>query len=82
MYLLNPYLTKPSGYKANKFTFHYVSIKSVTCETLEDDLKTFTFHYVSIKSYSEEPVTFRLMLFTFHYVSIKSILFVKSIVIS
>ena len=28
MYLLNPYLTKPSGYKANKFTFHYVSIKS------------------------------------------------------
>ena len=25
---IKSYLTKPSGYKANKFTFHYVSIKS------------------------------------------------------
>ena len=49
MYLLN-LLTPFSLTWSIKFTFHYVSIKSVMRDEVGKFLALFTFHYVSIKS--------------------------------
>ena len=54
------------------FTFHYVSIKSVTHLYNDGSITTFTFHYVSIKSAMIHIPRILLFVFTFHYVSIKS----------
>ncbi len=35
---------------SSKFTFHYVSIKSMRAYTIDYPSRVFTFHYVSIKS--------------------------------
>ena len=50
MYLLNPY-SEWSKAGAQKFTFHYVSIKSILGISRLYPVPSFTFHYVSIKSY-------------------------------
>ena len=49
MYLLNPAITEALN-NANKFTFHYVSIKSGDALGMATGAIRFTFHYVSIKS--------------------------------
>ena len=51
MYLLNPAKVK-SFATSMKFTFHYVSIKSLSAYNPTSDMIRFTFHYVSIKSFS------------------------------
>ena len=56
-----------------KFTFHYVSIKSIFDEFINAFYKSFTFHYVSIKSQVGKVLGALVLIFTFHYVSIKSI---------
>ena len=43
---------------ARKFTFHYVSIKSLTRCRILRGAKKFTFHYVSIKSDVAKDLTF------------------------
>ena len=49
MYLLNPFDIETSKVN-NKFTFHYVSIKSRSFDLGTLKANVFTFHYVSIKS--------------------------------
>ena len=56
----------------DKFTFHYVSIKSKNNVNKVWIKEKFTFHYVSIKSMYNFAVFYVRYLFTFHYVSIKS----------
>ena len=56
----------------DKFTFHYVSIKSLTNNAKFKEKFGFTFHYVSIKSEWKIISIKSLQRFTFHYVSIKS----------
>ena len=80
MFLLNPEVVS-FDYTDAEFTFHYVSIKSMSIRQLLVNLVEFTFHYVSIKSmlsvlnYGIESE------FTFHYVSIKSIFIYSSYVV-
>ena len=71
MYLLNP-SQEERVIKGKKFTFHYVSIKSISSNILFLLSSVFTFHYVSIKSRAENVGNKPLFEFTFHYVSIKS----------
>ena len=49
MYLLNP-IKDPTSLVYVEFTFHYVSIKSLSFATYGLYISKFTFHYVSIKS--------------------------------
>ena len=51
MYLLNPKAVSKKGVMLDKFTFHYVSIKSIMPPIKNTVFYVFTFHYVSIKSY-------------------------------
>ena len=53
MYLLNPEQGDKITYEL-KFTFHYVSIKSLDCSNWCRCDHRFTFHYVSIKSSVEQ----------------------------
>ena len=55
-----------------KFTFHYVSIKSKNLFNCLISSGVFTFHYVSIKSSLIGTSDTISNIFTFHYVSIKS----------
>ena len=55
------------------FTFHYVSIKSITDYSNCKKFLEFTFHYVSIKSDGADHYRHYRPQFTFHYVSIKSL---------
>ena len=71
MYLLNRSAGCPRCNLTDKFTFHYVSIKSLS-ERNRAKTTTFTFHYVSIKSEFEDFKKELMNKFTFHYVSIKS----------
>ena len=73
MYLLNPIMSSAISL-ATKFTFHYVSIKSISDIVWSRYANIFTFHYVSIKSIYSHDKHPSLIVFTFHYVSIKSIL--------
>ena len=50
MYLLNPVTQNGDVTNTNRFTFHYVSIKSTYIQFNMHDVDKFTFHYVSIKS--------------------------------
>ena len=50
MYLLNPKAVEKENVLLDKFTFHYVSIKSKTQDRFPQIMIRFTFHYVSIKS--------------------------------
>ena len=50
MYLLNPVTQNGDVTNTNRFTFHYVSIKSTDAEENHIHGNIFTFHYVSIKS--------------------------------
>ena len=50
MYLLNPVVQNGDVVSANRFTFHYVSIKSGSTHVVINTTYKFTFHYVSIKS--------------------------------
>ena len=50
MYLLNPNIPLVKCAENLRFTFHYVSIKSVTQNGDVTNTNRFTFHYVSIKS--------------------------------
>ena len=50
MYLLNLKILAMKSPMTNRFTFHYVSIKSVMDKMVLDIYSKFTFHYVSIKS--------------------------------
>ena len=72
MYLLNLERLPIGVFKCPAFTFHYVSIKSVTTPPSPPPSVSFTFHYVSIKSNISRTTVVRLTEFTFHYVSIKS----------
>ena len=49
MYLLNPVFMS-NIVDFNEFTFHYVSIKSLSVIVYTSSTLLFTFHYVSIKS--------------------------------
>ena len=71
MYLLNP-IKDPTSLVYVEFTFHYVSIKSLSFATYGLYISKFTFHYVSIKSAPPELKMLAKIIFTFHYVSIKS----------
>ena len=72
MYLLNLPYSEWSKAGAQKFTFHYVSIKSPYSVLAVSRYIAFTFHYVSIKSTMSGSMSITPILFTFHYVSIKS----------
>ena len=72
MYLLNPFDIETSKVN-NKFTFHYVSIKSRSFDLGTLKANVFTFHYVSIKSNIPLVKCAENLRFTFHYVSIKSL---------
>ena len=72
MYLLNLFSRLFKSITVDKFTFHYVSIKSVIIIKFEFNIYKFTFHYVSIKSVIIIKFEFNIYRFTFHYVSIKS----------
>ena len=72
MYLLNLFSRLFKSITVDKFTFHYVSIKSVIIIKFEFNIYRFTFHYVSIKSVIIIKFEFNIYRFTFHYVSIKS----------
>ena len=50
MYLLNPKAVEKENVSLDKFTFHYVSIKSEINAFHTASTRSFTFHYVSIKS--------------------------------
>ena len=53
------------------FTFHYVSITTVTANNYFKVNTDFTFHYVSITTqYTDDRNYNALLFFTFHYVSI------------
>ena len=73
MYLLNQVWTQEKALNISKFTFHYVSIKSLALSLVCTTLSEFTFHYVSIKSVKQMLQGTCMCQFTFHYVSIKSI---------
>ena len=73
MYLLNLGLPTLPNITVS-FTFHYVSIKSISDIVWSRYANIFTFHYVSIKSIYSHDKHPSLIVFTFHYVSIKSIL--------
>ena len=73
MYLLKLFPQRFEILGINVFTFHYVSIKTLTDMQREMRKVLFTFHYVSIKTslHTSSAITFPL--FTFHYVSIKTV---------
>ena len=50
MYLLNHKIINAVAHEVIRFTFHYVSIKSVIFCVAVVGAGAFTFHYVSIKS--------------------------------
>ncbi len=60
------------GRQLNVFTFHYVSISTLTIFLSSSLYPIFTFHYVSISTKS--PITSEISPyeFTFHYVSIST----------
>ena len=67
MYLLK--LNLADQYSSAKiFTFHHVSIKTLTEAVITDDITIFTFHHVSIKTHIiiilELPLLFNVILST------------------
>ena len=55
-----------------RFTFHHVSIKTVTVTPSSATLSVFTFHHVSIKTDWKSRMCLADLIFTFHHVSIKT----------
>ena len=72
MYLLKPYCFLQSASQKNRFTFHYVSIKTAKQAQIYKEVYIFTFHYVSIKTVESNKLDILAIEFTFHYVSIKT----------
>ena len=60
------------------FTFHNVSINTVTEETIETKVSNFTFHNVSINTPFRAINRAQKCLFTFHNVSINTAIPVQS----
>ena len=56
----------------NRFTFHYVSISTMSADTVMKNRLIFTFHYVSISTFRVYDIPVMVYQFTFHYVSIST----------
>ena len=72
MYLLKQSYAIGSAASMIRFTFHYVSIKTMPSDRKGIEHPLFTFHYVSIKTTAFLICMDILLIFTFHYVSIKT----------
>ena len=72
MFLLKPKLHKDIRHANYYFTFHNVSIKTLTFVLMAASMSSFTFHNVSIKTDSKLDNRSSSSSFTFHNVSIKT----------
>ena len=77
MYLLKLIFFSHATNVTQLFTFHYVSIKTVTPAVKTAQFSKFTFHYVSIKTDRKRGACKLWLLFTFHYVSIKTLILIQ-----
>ena len=75
MFLLNLYISYECLSILEKFTSHYVPIKSIASARITKAISSFTSHYVPIKSDKNAKNTTKGFKFTSHYVPIKSQLY-------